>query len=152
TSGVTAVSLSGDGRHALTAHRDGTLRTWEAESGRPLRICDVGGRLNAVRLGRDGRFALDGRADGGLRLWEPASGRQVHAVQAGRRRVLALDLSADGRLALSGHGDRTVALWEVFCDPTPPLALCRVSAADAVHETRRRFRSALEAGRAALGK
>src|SRR5439155_13733686 len=67
---VTAVALSPDGRLALSASWDGTLRVWDRLSAKPFRT--LGGHTDkvlAVAFSPDGRRALSGGADKTVRVW-----------------------------------------------------------------------------------
>ncbi|MBI1917333.1 MAG: tetratricopeptide repeat protein, partial [Planctomycetes bacterium] len=67
---VQSVVLSGDGRLALSAGRDETLRLWEVSSGSCLRTFEGHkSGLRAAALSADSRFALSGSGDGTIRLW-----------------------------------------------------------------------------------
>ncbi len=111
-SGMTSVSLSSDGRFALSGSYDKTVKLWETSSGRCLQTFE--GHTDfvyAVSLNGEGRIALSGSDDKTVKLWEASSGRCLHTFQEHTARVRAVCLSADGWLALSGCEDKTVNLW-----------------------------------------
>jgi WD40 repeat protein len=71
---VTALSLSPDGRFALTGSEDQTVRVWDLPSGRCIRTFkSVGGTVDAVYFDPSNRYALSLTAGGQLRLWNIAS-------------------------------------------------------------------------------
>src|SRR4029450_6058862 len=79
-SGLNGVSASADGRTAVTAGRDGTLRVWDLASGRELRRIDAG---YAVRCAGapDGRWVVAGLMDErpenvSMKVWDLATGRE----------------------------------------------------------------------------
>ena len=75
TGWVTGVALSGDGRLAVSASEDQTLKVWEVESGRELRTLQ--GHSSSVRgvaLSRDGRLAVSASEDQTLKVWELETG------------------------------------------------------------------------------
>jgi WD40 repeat protein len=114
TDWVQSVSLSADGRLALSGSRDRILRLWEVASGRCLRTFT--GHTNivtSVSLSADGRLALSGSQDRTLRLWEVASGRCLRTFTDHTDWVQSVSLSADDRLALSGSTDGTERLWKM---------------------------------------
>ncbi|MDR0329026.1 MAG: protein kinase [Planctomycetaceae bacterium] len=70
---ITALTLSADGRFALTAGDDRTVRLWELPSCRCLRTFSIPKQtVDAVYLGPNGLFALSVTASGLLRLWSTA--------------------------------------------------------------------------------
>ena len=119
TFSVNAVDLSPDGRWAVSASDDSTIRLWHLSSGRCRRILrGHTGPVNAVCFSSDGRRLLSGSQDGTMRLWERKTGACVRVFCGHARAVLvhgvnAVDLSTDGRWALSGGADKTIRLWEV---------------------------------------
>ena len=117
---VDAVSLSADGRHAISGSDDHTLKLWEVAGGRCLRTFE-GHRsvVYSVCLSADGRLALSGSLDETLKLWEVATGRCLRTFEghggpaAAQGSVNSVSLSADRRHALSGSYDKTIRLWDV---------------------------------------
>jgi hypothetical protein len=113
TDAVRAVSVSADGRLALTGGADRALRLWDLSSSREVRrFAGHRGRVTGVAVSPDGRVALSGSDDGSLSLWDVAGGRRVRAFAVPRGAVLAVSFTPDGA-ALSGHFDTTVRLWDV---------------------------------------
>jgi predicted Zn finger-like uncharacterized protein len=110
---VTAVCVSGDGRTALSAGADHTLRRWELSTGHCLRVLEGHtGVVTSVSGTRDGRLALSGGADGTLRLWDAVQGRCLAVCEGHADVVTSVALSPDGRFALSGGGDGSLRFWE----------------------------------------
>ena len=93
---------------------DKTVRLWEVESGRCLRVLE-GHTVSvwSVAWSPDGRHALSGSEDKTVRLWEVASGRCLRVLEGHTASVWSVAWSPDGQHALSGAEDKTVRLWEV---------------------------------------
>ena len=66
---VNKVDLSADGRSALSAGADRTVRLWRLPIGQRHRFTGHTDRVNAVAFAPDGRHALSAGSDGTLRLW-----------------------------------------------------------------------------------
>ena len=70
---ITALAFSSNGRYAITAGEDRTVRLWELPSCRCLRTFSVPKQtIDAVYLDPNGLFALTLTASGSLRLWSVA--------------------------------------------------------------------------------
>jgi len=83
---VIGVDLAPDGRTALSAGFDGSVRLWDLEQGKELRqLKGHAGGVLSVAVSPDGRTALSGGQDGTLRVWEVGSGRQLRRLTGQRR-------------------------------------------------------------------
>ena len=81
--GVNAVAVTPDGKLAISASIDSTLKVWELSSGRELRtLSDHSGRLNAVAVTPDGKLAISASGDRMLNVWELSSGRRLAGFTA----------------------------------------------------------------------
>ena len=91
--------FSADGRRALSASSDGTLRLWDVRLGREIRVLrGHGGEVLSVALAADGKTALSGGADGTARVWNVETGQAQRVLQAGAP-VRKVALYPDGNLA-----------------------------------------------------
>ena len=111
---VLCVALSGDGRLAVSASADKTLKVWDVETGRVLRTLEGhGGWVNGVALSGDGRRAVSASSDTTLKVWDLETGRELHILTGHGGWVNGVALSGDGRLAVSASADKTLKVWDV---------------------------------------
>jgi serine/threonine protein kinase len=116
---VTSATFSPDGRQALSASRDGTLRLWDLESGQELRT--LHGHTSGVTCVAwiEGNSVASGGQDRVIRLWDVGSGAEVRRFEGHRERVWTIAVAADRRWLLSGGGalgprkDNALRLWNL---------------------------------------
>jgi WD40 repeat protein len=63
---VTSVSVIPDGRHAVSASDDQTLKVWDLQTGRPIATYNAEQKLSACAVSPDGRTVLAGEVSGRL--------------------------------------------------------------------------------------
>ena len=113
TSLVTSVALTPDGRRAVSASYDNTLRVWDVESGESLRtLTGHTDRVKSVALTPDGRRAVSASEDNTLRVWDVESGESLRTL-TGPDAVTSVALTPDGRRAVSASRDNTLRVWDV---------------------------------------
>ncbi len=111
---VSSVSLSADGKYAISGSADKTLKLWEVSTGQCLRTFEGhSDDVNSVCLSADGRYALSGSWDNTIKLWSVSKGQCLRTFIGHTAYVASVSLSADGRYALSGSHDKTLKLWDV---------------------------------------
>lgn len=109
---VTAVAFTPDGRRLITAA--GTVRSWDAETGRLIHNFEESFRTTAVlAVSRDGLRVVAGSDDAAAREWDIASGRKVrdYVRDLGGGPILAAAFSQDRRLLAIGHDGGIVRVW-----------------------------------------
>src|SRR5262249_50001283 len=128
---VVRVLFTADGKQALSASSDGTVRSWDVATGKELRVVRVGQPLETstraatatcLDLSPDGKRALVGYADDLVALWDLKTGRQLWQTREHRGQVVALACSRNGQAVLSGSYDGKLLLWNP-ADGTPVRAL-----------------------------
>ncbi len=109
---VYAAVFSPDGRRILSGGADGSVRLWDAKTGKELKRLDGHvGRIWTVAFSPDGRRAVSGGYDNAIRLWDLATGREIRKLVGHTDYVRSVVFSHDGHLILSGGDDRMVRLW-----------------------------------------
>jgi len=135
---VESVAISPDGRRVFSGSKDKTLRLWELDTGKCVRVFD-GHKDSVVKplddltafsvaISPDGRWGLSGSWDTTLRLWELDTGECLRVLKGHADAVYSVAISPDGRWALSGsgglsmgkldtgragQGENTLRLWEL---------------------------------------
>jgi hypothetical protein len=99
---VNAVSMSRDGKYALSGSDDETLILWDVATGRNIRTFNGHSDwVMAVSMSRDGKYALSGSDDKTLILWDVATGRVLRRLYV-KNPVLGLSM-AGTTVAVGDH-------------------------------------------------
>jgi WD40 repeat protein/serine/threonine protein kinase len=109
---VAAVAMSSDGRLAVSASADGSVRLWDVDAGKEVRQYEGAvGEMKAVALSADGRRILAGGPEGAW-TWDVDD---VAPLKKMLRRTAceSLALTSDGRIALTGTSRGGVEVWDV---------------------------------------
>lgn len=122
TAEVIAVTLSADGRRAISSSDDQTVRVWDLDGIQPPRLLDGHtGRVLAVALSADGRQAASSSSDQIVRVWDLKGNQPPRLLDGHTGSVLTVALSADGTRAASGSSDQTVRVWDLESDQPPRI-------------------------------
>ncbi|MFZ9753320.1 MAG: WD40 repeat domain-containing protein, partial [Cyanobium sp.] len=110
---VLSVTWSADGQRLASGGSDGTVRVWEAASGRELAVLEGHkGLVRSVSWSSDGQLLASGGEEGTVRLWDAASGCELAVLEGHKEPVMSVAWSADGQRLASGGSDGTVRLWD----------------------------------------
>jgi WD40 repeat protein len=117
TGPVSAIVIGRDGKRAVSAGADGTLRTWDLETGECLRTLGSSARkaqrepINAIVLSADCQRAVSASGDGTLRVWDLESGECPQPLEGHDGPVSDLAIDRDSKRAVSASHDGTLRVW-----------------------------------------
>jgi WD40 repeat protein/tRNA A-37 threonylcarbamoyl transferase component Bud32 len=112
---LTDARFSPNGRLIATASADGTVRIWNAESGKQQHILQGHRKrvLFAVFDPTSGLLATSSQ-DKRVRVWNANSGEELIVLEGHKGQVVAASFSPDGRWLGTASEDYTARLWPVY--------------------------------------
>ena len=121
TGQVIAVTLTADGRRAVSMGNDKTIRVWNVETGECVQVLEIKGctpeghtiGTHDVALAMDGRRAVTADWFYILRVWDLDSGSCLHTLKGHTDEVNGVAVTVDGRWAVSASDDKTLRVWDV---------------------------------------
>ena len=115
TSWVNAVAVAPDGKRAISASDDNTLKIWDTETGKEVRtLTGHTDSVKAVDIAPDGKRAISASGDNTLKIWDTETGTEVRTLTGHTSWVYAVDLAPDGLTAISASRDNTLKIWDLL--------------------------------------
>jgi WD40 repeat protein len=105
---VTTVMVCPNNKILVSKSSDGTLRRWDAATGKELSRFQLPGGTTCVAVAPDGLTIATGNTDNSIRLLQADSGKELHKF-AGPQSTVALAFSPDGK-TLAARGGREVSI------------------------------------------
>jgi WD40 repeat protein len=115
--GIASASFSPDGQKVVSASREGTVRVWDAGTGKILREMKHGEGVGCAAFSSDGRRIISTSPEGTVRTWDVATGKPLAGIEP-QEWVSSASFSSAGRLLSASWGGR-MHVWEVAAGKSP---------------------------------
>jgi RNA polymerase sigma factor (sigma-70 family) len=111
---IRGLAYSPDGKVIASGSLRGTIRLWDAETGRELRVIQAhASGISGLAFSPDGKALASVSYDRTARLWDVAGGKAIRTFTGHGGGVGGVAFSPDGKRLLTTSGDRTARVWEV---------------------------------------
>jgi WD40 repeat protein len=109
---VQAVAITPDGKIAVSASADTTLKVWNLYT-EEVALSGHKDWVNAVAISSDGRLAVSASEDRTLKVWDLPSGTEIRTLTGHKSHVSAVVITPDGQQVISASSDRTIKIWDL---------------------------------------
>ncbi|MCA9270352.1 MAG: hypothetical protein KDA41_17845, partial [Planctomycetales bacterium] len=110
TATVAGLAFTTDGKHLLTAARDGRIVKWKTSDGKKAGdVVGAGAPIHDLRT--SGRFAVAACGDKTVRLIDRETAQQIGQFRGHAEETTAVAISADGAIVAGGGFDGVVYVW-----------------------------------------
>jgi WD40 repeat protein len=111
---VRACIFSPDGMTFVSASDDGTLKLWNAATGKEIRtFIGHADAVSGCAFSPDGTLLVSASFDKTLKLWEVTNSLEIRTFTGHQGPVLSCSFSPDGSHLASASTDKTIKLWKV---------------------------------------
>jgi WD40 repeat protein len=111
--GIPNVTFSPDGKLLASASRDGTVKIWQADTGKSVRtLRDLPGEVFAVAFSPDGRLLAAG-STAKVQFWDVRSWQKLDSLDAAGSIIWSVAFSPDGNHFAAGGQNGGWKIWSV---------------------------------------
>jgi WD40 repeat protein len=111
---VWSVVYNPQDRTFISSSQDGTLKTWNLNTGRLLKTFAAhADTVRSLSISADGQTLASGNGDRTVKVWHLPTGELRQTLMGHSAPVWSVVLSRDGQTLVSGSGDRTIKVWDV---------------------------------------
>jgi WD40 repeat protein len=111
---VSGVAVTADGKRAVSASWDKTLKIWDLETSRALRTLEGhSGVVFGVAVTGDGKCAVSASGDKTLKVWDLETGRALRTLEGHSGVVFGVAVTGDGKCAVSASVDKMLKVWDL---------------------------------------
>ncbi|MCW6036177.1 response regulator [Spirulina subsalsa FACHB-351] len=106
---VQALTLTPDGRYAVSGSKDSTIRIWDILTGREVRTL-VGheSAVLSIAVTPEGDRIVSSSTDDTIKIWEFDSGEEIRTISSDSHKIYALTVSPDGKTVVSASAENTI--------------------------------------------
>ena len=110
-----ALAWAPDGRTLASAGADGSIRIWDAASGKEVRQCKglLGVNVQALTYLPDGKTIVSKASESWIRFWDATTGREVRTLFPAQQQVAALVPGPEEGTFLELCTDDTIHVWDL---------------------------------------
>ncbi len=111
---VYGVAITPDGKQAVSASRDKTLKLWDLARGEEVAtLTGHSHSVYAVAITPDGKQVVSASGDKTLKLWDLATQKELATLTGHSDWVYAVAITPDSKQAVSASWDNTLKLWDL---------------------------------------
>jgi WD40 repeat protein len=111
---VNRLAFSPDGRQIASGCYDGSIRIWDARTGRVLHtLLEEGAITRSLTYSLDSQHLAVAHTDGVIHVWKVTTGELLATLAGPEKRIWQLAFSPDGQTLASASQDGKVRLWEI---------------------------------------
>jgi WD40 repeat protein len=111
---VCGVVVTPDGKRAVSASQDNTLKVWDLDTGRALRTLKGHSNwVSGVAMTPDGKRAVSASWDNTLKVWDLDTGLELRTLEGHSNWVSGVAVTPDGKRAVSASRDNTLTVWDL---------------------------------------